>query len=175
MKRAKKRRIWVFFLIALITVALDYLSKLWAKSELVDGSIIHTNVFNDFITMKLVYNSGASFSFLQNSTLLITIVACVMTLLLLIFDIAFVNRVMLHIGLGMIAGGSIGNLIDRFVTPGAIGEGKVLDFIQYSTFFTGNVADIFIVLGALLAMIGVFKSTYSGIKPKGANPRHMAE
>ncbi len=51
--------------------------------------------------------------------------------------------------LGLLLGGALGNLIDRlFRAPGPL-RGHVVDFLDYYTFFVGNVADIAIVVAAL--------------------------
>ena len=50
-------------------------------------------------------------------------------------------------------GGAVGNLIDRLSAEPGFGVGHVTDFIGYGNLFVGNVADIWIVLGApLLAL-----------------------
>ena len=40
-------------------------------------------------------------------------------------------------------------MIDRLIQPPGIGVGHVVDFINYNGFFVGNVADIWIVVGAI--------------------------
>ena len=53
-------------------------------------------------------------------------------------------------------GGSVGNLVDRFVRePGPL-RGHVVDFIDYGGLFVGNVADIAIVGGAIVLVWLVF-------------------
>ena len=52
-------------------------------------------------------------------------------------------------------GGAVGNLIDRLTADPGFGVGHVTDFIAYGTWFVGNVADIWIVLGAALLAVAL--------------------
>ena len=52
------------------------------------------------------------------------------------------------LALGLLLGGSLGNLYDRFFRDPAPLHGHVVDFIDYGGLFVGNVADIAIVGGA---------------------------
>ena len=57
------------------------------------------------------------------------------------------------VALGLLLGGSLGNLIDRFFREPGPGRGHVVDFIDYFGLFIGNVADIAIVGAALLIVV----------------------
>ncbi len=60
------------------------------------------------------------------------------------------------ITLGLLLGGAIGNLIDRLFRYPGFAHGHVVDFIGYWNWFTGNVADIAIVVAAvMLALLSV--------------------
>ncbi|MGL5911899.1 MAG: signal peptidase II, partial [Phycicoccus sp.] len=62
-------------------------------------------------------------------------------------------------------GGAVGNLVDRvFRAPGP-GRGHVVDFIDYSGWFVGNVADIAIV-GAAGLVAGL---SWRGIPVSGTS------
>mgnify|MGYP000081465073 CR=1 FL=1 len=64
-----------------------------------------------------------------------------------------VPRARTLLAIALLAGGAVGNLIDRLTAEPGFGVGHVTDFIAYGTWFVGNVADIWIVLGApLLAL-----------------------
>ncbi len=60
---------------------------------------------------------------------------------------------MMVIGLSLVLGGALGNLIDRvFRTPGFL-KGAVVDFVHVGQFPTFNVADSAITIGAVLIVI----------------------
>ncbi len=64
-----------------------------------------------------------------------------------------VHRASTLLAIALLAGGAVGNLIDRLTAEPGFGVGHVTDFIAYGNWFVGNVADIWIVLGApLLAL-----------------------
>jgi signal peptidase II len=105
-----------------------------------------------FIRLVLVHNTGAAFGLFQGGRPVF-----VLTTLFVIFAIAaYWRRVRptewpVVIALGMIAGGSLGNLIDRAVV------GQVTDFFDFMfiDFPVFNVADIGIVGGVALLMMWV--------------------
>ncbi len=60
---------------------------------------------------------------------------------------------------GLLLGGALGNLVDRFLRAPGPGRGHVVDFIDYFGLFVGNVADIAIVVAAGLIMVLTFRGT----------------
>jgi signal peptidase II len=70
--------------------------------------------------------------------------------------------------LGLLLGGSLGNLTDRMIREPGPGRGHVVDFIDYFGLFIGNVADIAIVGAA--AVIGLL--ALRGIGVDGKRPHH---
>lgn len=69
---------------------------------------------------------------------------------------------------GIFLGGVVGNLIDRLIREPSFGNGHVVDFIQIPFDFPiFNLADIFIVSMAILAVIRVMRGEHlGGIEPK---------
>ena len=57
--------------------------------------------------------------------------------------------------IALLAGGAIGNLIDRLFQPPSFGQGHVIDFIGYGDWFVGNVADIWIVVAAAALVLSM--------------------
>lgn len=70
--------------------------------------------------------------------------------------------------LGLLLGGSLGNLTDRMTREPGPGRGHVVDFIDYFGLFIGNVADIAIVGAALLIALLALR----GIGVDGRRPHH---
>lgn len=101
--------------------------------------------------MRLIFNPGAAFGLGAGSTWAFSIVAVVVVVVIVrlarhITSIAWASA------LALVLAGAVGNLIDRLFRPPAIGRGHVVDFIDYG-WFIGNVADIWIVGGALLMVV----------------------
>ena len=99
-----------------------------------------------------MHNSGAAFSFGAGKTWILTIFTVVIIGVLVVMA-RRVHRASTLLAIALLAGGAVGNLIDRLTAEPGFGVGHVTDFIAYSDWFVGNVADIWIVLGApLLAL-----------------------
>ena len=142
----RTRSTWIYaglvFVAAIIT---DQASKMWARTAL-DGSDT-IPVIGQWLSLRLVHNSGAAFSFAAGKTWILTIFTVV------IIGVLAVLARRVHRASTLLAGGAVGNLIDRLTAEPGFGIGHVTDFIAYGTWFVGNVADIWIVLGApLLAL-----------------------
>lgn len=137
----------VFFLIALLIVVADQLGKLWIRSNLAVGE----SVFElGFFRLTHVSNTGAAFGIFRGHTLPLTVVSCVGIALLLLYAFLFyrqfpqLDRWLAWTGLGLILGGTIGNLIDR------LRLGYVTDFIDFGFWPAFNVADSAIVIGVII-------------------------
>lgn len=152
---------------ALVVYLLDQGSKVWAVRALDDGAV--TPLVGDLLSLRLIRNSGAAFSIGDSMTWMMTLIAVAVTVAILVVA----PRIGSHrwsLALGLLLGGSLGNLHDRFFRePGPL-HGHVIDFIDYGGFFVGNVADIAIVLGALLLLWLVF----TNIDMDGTRPKHVA-
>jgi signal peptidase II len=142
--------------VAVVSYAADQLTKLWALHALVPGDAVE--VVGEYIRLNLIRNAGAAFSIGNGATWVLTLIAFAV--------LVFIIRTARRLGsrgwawaLGMLLGGSLGNLTDRMVRAPGPGRGHVVDFIDYFGLFIGNVADIFIVgaacLIALLALRGI--------------------
>ncbi|MHB1611738.1 MAG: signal peptidase II [Sulfobacillus sp.] len=133
------QRRWIFW-IALATVAADRVLKIWVAATMVPGQSI--TVIPGVLWITYVLNSGAAFSLLRHSTGLFIAVAVV-----LLAGVAYVAWKHVQLprrtiwGLGLLAGGSAGNLWDRVVT------GRVIDYLHFRFWAVFNLADASIVIG----------------------------
>lgn len=147
----RTRSTWIYaglvFAVAIIT---DQASKMWARAALDASDPIP--VIGQWLSLRLVHNSGAAFSFAAGKTWILTIFTVVIIGVLAVLA-RRVHRASTLLAIALLAGGAVGNLIDRLTAEPGFGIGHVTDFIAYGTWFVGNVADIWIVLGApLLAL-----------------------
>jgi len=155
---------------ALVSFAADQVTKAWALAVLTPGDPVR--LLGDHIRLNLIRNPGAAFSIGNGATWVLTLVACGV----LVFIVRTARRIGSHAwawALGMLLGGSVGNLLDRLVREPGPGRGHVVDFIDYFGLFIGNVADIAIVAAALLIALLALR----GIGVDGQRPergRHEA-
>ena len=131
--------------IAAVTILLDQGAKAWALHALPPGQ--SRPLLGEWIQLTLVRNSGAAFSIGNGATWLMTIIALAITTVVVVAARDVRNRPWAVV-LGLLLGGSVGNLLDRFFREPGFLRGHVVDFIDYFGWFVGNVADIAIVVAA---------------------------
>jgi signal peptidase II len=141
---------WLTGIGALFIVGLDQLTKWWAESslELYD----YHPVIGDLLGWRLVYNPGAAFGLASDFTWVLTILAGAAVIGLTIFG-ARNTRPSWAVGITFLLGGAISHLGDRLFRDPGFGEGHIVDFIDYAGFFVGNVADAFLVGGAIYLVV----------------------
>jgi signal peptidase II len=139
---------WSFFLTALGIVVSDQLTKLWITTNLLEGQVgFQAGIFQ---IVRIPRNSGAAFGLFQGHSPLLMVVDFIGIALLLAYIFVIRRRYpQLHsrlsrIALGLVLGGTIGNLIDR------IRFGSITDFVSIGWWPVFNVADSAIVVGVIL-------------------------
>lgn len=153
------RGFWIAVGVALVALAADLATKAWALTNLTEGA--KRPFIGDFVTLQLIHNPGAAFSLGAGTTWIFTLLSVVA--IVAIFWFAWsAKSVLLSVLLGFIAGGAAGNLWDRLTRPPGFGRGHVVDFLNYNDWFIGNVADIWIVVAAILLVVWML--TNSGSK-----------
>ncbi|MGW0252533.1 signal peptidase II [Nocardia goodfellowii] len=154
------RRLRTVLLIAAVLLGLDLLTKTIAVAQLTPGDPVY--LIGDWARFSLVRNPGAAFSMATGMTWLLTLVAAGV-----VIGVIRIGRTLRSlwwaIGLGMVLGGALGNLIDRlFRAPGPL-QGHVVDFVAIGWWPVFNVADSAIVCGAILLVA----LTVFGFEPDG--------
>ena len=145
-----RRRLKLLLSVAAVVLALDVVTKVLAVRLLTPGEPV--SIIGDTVTWTLVRNSGAAFSMATGYTWVLTLVATGV-----VIGIIWMGRRLVSpwwaIGLGMILGGALGNLVDRFFrAPGPL-SGHVVDFLSIGWWPVFNVADPAVVGGAILLVI----------------------
>jgi signal peptidase II len=137
------------FLIIVLAFVADRVTKLWATENLVEFQPVK---INEFLTLYPTYNRGVAFGMFQGIGPVIGWLSILIVIGLLVHMIRTPNRFwLLRLGLAMIIGGALGNLIDRIMA------GEVLDFIRVS-FLPGifNISDVMVNVGMLVSLGAVF-------------------
>jgi len=130
-----------FFLVALIVVALDQVSKYFIRAN----QDILPIPEEGFFRITYSTNEGIVFGLFANQAFLITLTAIVGVAAILIYSrYPLANRVLVRVALGLLLGGAVGNLIDR------IRLGEVVDFIDVGAWPVFNIADSAVVVGVIL-------------------------
>ena len=104
-----------------------------------------------------VENSGIAFGlFASRTTFVIAITAVAVTLMVWFFARSGRRHPILPVGLGLVLGGSVANLIDR------IRLGRVTDFLDLEAWPAFNLADTFIVVGVAVLFGALVLADRSG-------------
>ena len=156
---------WTAYVIAIVAIVLDQISKAWILATLGATPGASQPVFGP-LYLTMVHNYGMSFGLFRGTELarwLLTIFSAAVVIGLAVWA-RKATRPLMAGGLGFIIGGAFGNnLIDR------IRYGYVVDFIDVSRMhfpWVFNVADSAITVGVCLLLLDSFLSE----EKKIANP-----
>ncbi len=140
------RRSIIATTIVVFAILTDWLTKEWALSALGDGRQIALLPTLEF---DLLFNNGFSFGTGQGRGRLIGF-GVILMVGYLVFQLAKATLTHRVVFFSIILGGAIGNLLDRvFRADDGFLTGSVIDFIDVSWFAVFNVADIYVVCGAI--------------------------
>jgi signal peptidase II len=156
---------WLLVLLALNTVVLDAATKALVVEKLEGRTPVR--LLDGLLTFDVSRNSGAAFSFAQGATVLFTLIA-VGVVVVIVRTLPRLRSNGWAITLGLLLGGAVGNLVDRLTRAPGIGRGAVVDFIHLPHFATFNVADSAITLGAVTAVL----LSLRGIEVDGSHRPH---
>ena len=142
-----RRRLRLLISVAAVVLTLDLVTKVLAVALLTPNQPV--SIIGDTVTWTLVRNPGAAFSMATGYTWALTLIATGV-----VVGIVWMGRRLVSpwwaLGLGMILGGALGNLVDRFFRwPGPL-QGHVIDFLSIGWWPVFNVADPAVVGGAIL-------------------------
>lgn len=141
-----------FYIITICGLVIDRILKILVSSFVTEP--IH--IIKNFFYITYTENKGASFSILEGHQILF-----VLTGVLALFLIYYLMKKSKgnNIGYALLFSGIIGNLIDRLFF------GYVIDFIGFNLFGRSmpifNFADMLIVFGAIIAVLGSDKNETS--------------
>jgi len=156
--KASVRVLATLAFVAVVAYCLDQGTKLLVTRTLVEGDSV--DVLGEFFQLHFVKNPGAAFSFASGATWIFSIAATGVAVAIVVVSRRIRSRAW-AIMLGMLLGGTLGNLTDRLLREPSFGQGHVVDFIYFPSLLPAifNVADVFIVssmgLLLLLTLLGI--------------------
>jgi len=152
----------VVYTFALLYFIIDIVSK---SVIIRSGDVLFKKeVIKDFFYLDLQKNTGAAFSILEGATIFFVVVG--------IFALIFIHKYLLKeklntlkiLSYSLLIGGIVGNLFDR------IFYGYVVDFLSFKFgdyyFPVFNLADSFIVVGAIILGIDIIKDGIYEVRSK---------
>ena len=144
---------WPWYIVSVVFIALDQVSKYWAVSVLLP---YQPEAILPMLNLTLAYNSGAAFSFLSGTgdwhRWFFTAFSGIMSLVLVVWIVRLPETARLQLtAVSLILAGALGNLMDRIFL------GHVIDFIDvyYAHYHwpVFNVADCAICIGSFLLFL----------------------
>lgn len=157
--------------VAAAVLVVDQVTKAWATGLDLCSSLVERPT----VGFCLAHNEGMAFSFGWGSGPIIAgiAVAIVGALLVSARKVPMGSRLLM----GAIAGGAIGNVLDRAFRAPAPGStnsgfmsGAVVDFLYSSFWATFNIADSAIVVGGLLLAVALWRLPDPETEPDVASP-----
>ena len=151
-----KWRCVVFFLIGLLILVADQLSKAWIRVSLPEGQSLFEV---GFFQITHVQNTGAAFGLFRGQTLILTIFAIISITVILVYvfvsyrRFSWLDSMLSKLALGLVFGGIVGNLIDR------LRLGYVTDFIDFGFWPAFNIADSAVTVGVIIFVYYLLRST----------------
>ena len=147
-----------WLMLSVIILVLDQITKFYAVQSL---TLYEQKYIYDGVNLTLMHNTGAAFSFLSDAGgwqrwFFVTVGIVISTLIMTTLLRQGTGNGFFKLGLTLILGGAIGNIIDR------VSQGYVIDFVdlhwQAWHWPAFNVADAGITMGALIILLDVFGS-----------------
>jgi len=157
----RRRRTALLLVLAALVLVADIVTKVLVVATIEQGQNVRT--LGGLLYLTHLRNSGAAFSFAQGKTILFSIIA-VAVAVVIVRTARRLYSGLWATALGLVLGGALGNLVDRLFRSPGFGRGAVVDFISLfapnaQVWPAFNVADSAIVcggiLGALLAVRGI--------------------
>lgn len=152
-----RNKVIVLCVIAIAVVALDQFIKAQLSASPL-GSVVGSLLFG-LIDLRIVYNTGAAWGIFAGNPVLLAIFSLLVCALLLGYFIwARKSTTMFQVvGIALVVGGGIGNVIDRF------SQGYVLDYLctTFIDFPVFNVADMAVTCGVVILVVSLFMHTSS--------------
>ena len=144
--------------IAALTLFIDQISKVVIETYVkLNEELV---VISNFFSIHYINNYGASWSILNNQTIFIITLSLISLVVIYRFMYLFKQNKRNNIAFGLLVGGLVGNLMDRWLF------GYVRDFFDFQIFHYDypifNFADIAIVIGVILLIYAIIKGEDHG-------------
>ena len=146
---SRGRSLALFAVLAIAIIAFDQLSKAHFRAHLehVGDRMPGVPGLFDFV---LVHNTGAAFGMLQGAKVLFVVLACAVTACIVVYLCLAKSRSRAFtVVLALIAGGAVGNVIDR-VALGYVTDFVAVTFMDFPVF---NFADMCITCACILLIL----------------------
>mgnify|MGYP001558711487 CR=1 FL=1 len=142
------KKYFIVLSIALIVSLLDQLTKFLIKENLQLNQSIP--IIKNILHLTYVTNTGSAFGLFKGLNVFF-ILFSIIVIIVIFYYLKKIKEKVLPFSIGLLLGGTIGNLIDR------IFYGAVIDFIDFRIWPVFNVADSAVTISIMLLIILLWK------------------
>jgi len=137
-----KRRAWVLAgVLCALVVVLDQVAKALVEANLVAGE--HVDVLGP-LGLTLAHNRGVAFGLASGGGAVLVALTLVALIFVAVLFARNPTKPGMWIAVGLLAGGALGNLIDR------VRVGEVTDYVDLLSWPPFNLADVAVTLGVVV-------------------------
>ena len=153
--------LWAFLMIAVImaVILVDQISKILVLTYLFEDQV---ELIKGVLRFTYVENRGMAFGLLADHRWVFIVTSVVGIGFITFYLFRYVERNLSRVGLALIIGGGIGNMIDR------VRLGFVVDFIDFCAFdfwvWVFNVADAAVCVGAALFILNLLLELFADMR-----------
>lgn len=140
--------------IAVAVVVIDLWTKRYAALHFDGDPLV---LIPGFLEFTFVENPGGAFGSFPGGGTVIAIAAIVVTIVVVV-AIAAERQLLETVALGLVLGGAVGNLVDRFARGDGLVDGSVIDWVNLWVIPTFNVADASVTVAVTLLLIHAWRS-----------------
>ena len=146
-----------------MVITADRVTKIFAERTLQDGPV---ELIPGVLDLRYTTNPGGAFGLFGGIPWLFATISAAVIVAIVISS-RKLPATSSAIGLGLVLGGAVGNMIDRAIRGPAF-SGEVVDFIDLQVWPIFNVADSAIMIGAAILLIaGLRRDRRSGDPARG--------
>lgn len=140
------------YVLAVVVFGLDQLIKYIVRTSMAVNQEIP--IWTHVLVLDYIRNPGAAWGMFGNDRWLLILIALVVIGAVIYVQSRYRLRRVYQVGLGLVLGGALGNLLDRIL------YGKVIDYIYFQVinYPVFNLADSAIVVGVLLILLQTLRS-----------------
>ncbi|KPV45329.1 signal peptidase II [Alicyclobacillus ferrooxydans] len=140
------------YVLAVVVFGLDQLIKYIVRTSMAVNQEIP--IWPHVLVLDYIRNPGAAWGMFGNDRWLLILIALMVIGAVIYVQSRYRLRRVYQVGLGLVLGGALGNLLDRIL------YGKVIDYIYFQVinYPVFNLADSAIVVGVLLILLQTLRS-----------------
>ncbi|MBE6608679.1 MAG: signal peptidase II [Ruminococcaceae bacterium] len=172
--------LYIYIAVIVLSIVLDQITKYAVVANMAEGQSIP--IIENILHFTYVTNDGAAMGMMDDYRwvfMSVSTIALVGIGIWLVVRYKHISK-LTGIAFAMIAGGGIGNMIDRIFNGETFGNGVVVDFIDFCAFpeiwmWIFNVADVFVCVGVGLAIFDIIVDEVRKYRQEKADKKLIAE